>query len=265
MRRADAERPDSNAVDPVGVEGGLDDRCRLARVEPPRPEQQHARVRQPPKREPERARRRGVEPLEIVDRHDEPVLGEQLQGVAERDPERPRIDRTTAGVLDQERDLECPALRRRGGRAGRRRALHRRDRRGRRARGRALTRPGARRARATNARRAASTAARPERRLSDPRVALEHERGRARRDCPPVEERRQRPEVFISADDVDCHVVPSTIVTRCVRKVRCAKRERCRRPARDQGRRRRRRRRRAAAHHGHRACSQRAFRVCRGR
>jgi hypothetical protein len=113
MRRADAERPDSNAVDPVGVEGGLDDRCRLARVEPPRPEQQHARVRQPPKREPERARRRGVEPLEIVDRHDEPVVGEQLQGVADRDPERPRIDRTAVGVLDQERDLECPALRRR--------------------------------------------------------------------------------------------------------------------------------------------------------
>ena len=151
MRRADAERPDSNAVDPVGVERGLDGRCLLARVEPTRPEQQHARLRQPAKREPERARRRGVEPLEIVDRDDEPVLGEQLQGVADRDPERPRIDRTAAGVLDQERDLECPALRRRQGGQDVVEQLRRRDRRGRRAQGRAPTRPGARRARATNA------------------------------------------------------------------------------------------------------------------
>ena len=45
MRRADAERPDSNAIDPVGVERGLDRRRLLARVEPTRPEQQHAASR----------------------------------------------------------------------------------------------------------------------------------------------------------------------------------------------------------------------------
>ena len=105
----------------------------------------------------------------------------------------------------------------------------------------------------------------PECRLPDPGLALERDRDRPVCGQRPIEKRVQRPEVFVPADDVDCHGVPSTIVTGCVRKVRCAKRERCRRPARARVRLRRRRRRRAAARHGHRACSRRAFRVCRDR
>ena len=50
-----------------------------------------------------------IEPLQVVDRDDEPVLGEQLQGASNRNPERPRVDRTTRRVLDEERDLERPA------------------------------------------------------------------------------------------------------------------------------------------------------------
>ena len=113
MRRADAQRPDPDPLDPVAVERVLD-RGRLLRLaEPPRPQQRDVGLRQPPQREPERARRRDVEPLQVVDRDHQPVLGEQLESTPDRDSERPLVDAALRRILDQQGDLERPAPRRR--------------------------------------------------------------------------------------------------------------------------------------------------------
>ena len=113
MRRADAERPDPDPLDPVAVERVLD-RGRLLRLaEPPRPQQRDVGLRQPAQRKPERARRRGVEPLQVVDGDHQPVLGEQLESTPNGDSERPLVDAALRCILDQQRDLERPAPRRR--------------------------------------------------------------------------------------------------------------------------------------------------------
>ena len=116
MRRADAERPDPDPLDPVAVEGVLD-RGRLLRLaEPPRPQQRDVGLRQPPQRKPDCACRRGVEPLQVVDCDHQSVLGEQLESAPNRDSERPLVDAALGGILDQQGDLERPAPRRGQGR-----------------------------------------------------------------------------------------------------------------------------------------------------
>ena len=116
MRRADAERPDPDPLDPAVVEGVLH-RGRLLRLaEPPRPEQRDVGLRQSPQRKPDCACRRGVEPLQVVDRDHEPVLGKQLEGAPNRDSERPLVDAVPRCLLDQQRDLERLAPGRRQGR-----------------------------------------------------------------------------------------------------------------------------------------------------
>ena len=113
---ADAQRSDLDAFDPVWLEGVLDDGGLLHFTEPACPDQQQVRLGQPAKREPEGARRRGVEPLQIVDRDDKSVFREELQGSANRNSESTRIDGTARCILDEQRDLERPTPRRREGR-----------------------------------------------------------------------------------------------------------------------------------------------------
>jgi hypothetical protein len=61
-------------------------------------------------RERERARRRGVEPLDVVDReHKRPFRSENLHGVSHGDAERARIHRTSRCLLHEQRDLERAA------------------------------------------------------------------------------------------------------------------------------------------------------------
>ncbi len=112
MDRADAERADPNALYPVRIERVLD-RGRFPLAEPAGPDEQQARLGQPAECKPERGRRRRVEPLEVVDRDDQLLLGEQLQGAADRDPEGPRIDRTAGWIRDEQGNLERAPLRRR--------------------------------------------------------------------------------------------------------------------------------------------------------
>ena len=54
-------------------------------------------------------------------------------------------------------------------------------------------------------------ARKPERRLPDPRLALEHHRRRSV--GAPVEEGREGRELLVSADDLDCHLASQRMVT----------------------------------------------------
>ena len=113
MRRTDAERPHAKPLDPVGFQGVPDGGRLLGLAEPSRPDQGDVRLRQSPEREPECVRGRGVEPLEIVDREHEPVVGQKLQRAPHRDAERPLVDGSSFCVLDEQRHLERSALGRR--------------------------------------------------------------------------------------------------------------------------------------------------------
>jgi hypothetical protein len=188
MRRADAERPDLDPLDPVAVERVLDGGRLLRLAEPPRPQQRDIGLRQPPQRKPDRTCRRGVEPLQVVDCDHQSVLGEQLESAPDRNAERPLVDTGLRCILDQQGDLERPAPRRRQGRqhlvertveqvaeAGvGKRALRLGGP------GREHTRPAAARLLDRGA---------PERRLPDPGIALQSDRDRASHRATPVEKR----------------------------------------------------------------------------
>ena len=86
---------------------------RPALTGPTRPDEQDRRIGQSAQREAERARRRRVEPLEVVDRNDQQlVLRERLQGAADGDAERACVGRAAGRLLEQERDLERAPSRR---------------------------------------------------------------------------------------------------------------------------------------------------------
>ena len=173
-------------------------------AEPPRPEQADVRLGQPPEREAERARRRGVEPLEVVDREHELVLGQELQGAANGDAECAGVDRPPGRVLDEEDDLERPPPRRRQGRQHLvEDAVEQVAEPG--VRERALRLGGPRREHAQPAPARVLDRRAPERRLPDPGLALERDRNRPVRDRAAIEERGQRAELLLPPDDVDRH------------------------------------------------------------
>ena len=211
--RADAERPDANTGDAVRLERVLDGGRLLCLAEPSRPDQEDVGVRQPAERESQRARRRCIEPLEVVDRDHEPVLGEQVQGASNRHAERTRVDRATSRILDEECDLERPAPR--GAQSGQdvvesvfeqiaetgvsECALR-------------LGRPRREDAQPPPARGFDDLA--PERRLADPGFALQRNRAESSAgllcDPAPVEACVERAEVVVPADDFDCHSLPTS-------------------------------------------------------
>jgi hypothetical protein len=148
----------------------------------------------------ERARRGLVEPLHVVDRKQIGCpLAEQLQHVAYGHAERAVIDRILCRLLAEERRPRA-----RGASASR--AKRRRPR----GRLEQVAQPdvseaplGLRRSRQNHAQarsRAAATAREPERRLPDPRLALDHESGRPFDGT--VEERRHQAELRLAPDDV---------------------------------------------------------------
>ena len=217
MRRADAERPDPDPLDPVAVERVLD-RGRLLRLaEPPRPQQRDVGLRQPAQRKPERACRRDVEPLQVVDRDHQPILGEQLESAPNRNSERPLVDTALRGILDQQGDLERPAPRRGQGRQHLlERVVEQVAEAG--VGERALRLGGARREHAPPAAARLLDGGAPERRLPDPGIAFQGDRDRASHCATPVEKRRQRADLHVSAHDLDCHV-RAAIVTGGIAKV----------------------------------------------
>ena len=133
-----------------------------------------------------------------------PSLGQQLQRAPNRDPERPLVDGPSSGILDEQRDLERPAP----GRCQRRQhvvedAVEQVAEAG--VRERALRLGGPRREHAEPAPAGVLDGGAPERRLPDPGLAFERDRDRAVAGPVPVEKRRQRAELLVSADDLDCH------------------------------------------------------------
>ena len=217
MRRADAERPDPDPLDPVAVEGVLD-RGRLLRLaEPPRPEQRDVGLRQPPQRKPDCACRRGVEPLQVVDRDHEPVLGEHLEGAPNRDSERPLVDAVPGCLLDQQRDLERLAPGRRHGRQHL--VEHAVEQVAEAGVGQGPLRlRGPRREHAPPAAARLLDGGAQERRFPDPGIPFQGDRDRAPHCATPVEKRRQRADLHVSAHDLDCHV-RAAIVTGGIAKV----------------------------------------------
>jgi hypothetical protein len=100
MQRADAQRRDRETPDSLRAECRLDARARRRVADPLGGQHEHGACREPADRECERVRRRGVEPLEVVDRDQQRhVLGEQLQRATGRDRERARVDRIIGRLL----------------------------------------------------------------------------------------------------------------------------------------------------------------------
>ena len=216
MERADTERPDRQTPDRVRADRPLESRhCSLGAAGGE--EQKHRARTEPAQGERERVRRRGVEPLEIVDRHEQrPVFGEHLQRAAGCDPERARIDPIVGRLLEEERDLERAPPR--SGKRGqdvvenvleqiaeaqvREPAL-------------GLRRP--RREDAHPPRVGVLDAGKPERRLPDAGLTLEHEPGRPCRHV--VDEGEDDATFFLSADDLQRHL--AAIVTGAAEKASC--------------------------------------------
>ena len=188
MRRADAERPDRQPLDPIGGECVLDVRAVLSR--PARPDQRDADVVRPAESEAERGRRGRIEPLEVVDGEHEAFLCERLDRAADRDTERALVDRPPVGVLDEQRHFESAAPRR-----GQRRQHLVEDPVEKIAEARVGHRPlrlgGARNEYPQAAFACLIDRGPPQRRLADPGLALQRERHRAALPAAPVEEADQ--------------------------------------------------------------------------
>jgi len=202
LDRSYAERPDPDALDPVGTERhlelGRDDAlCNAAR------EQDARRRLEPPERERERALRGAIEPLDIVDGDEGRLVGrEYLERASNGDAEGARIDRRRR-LLDQKRDLEGSPSRRR---QLREHVLERRLE--------EIAEPCKRQpalgfggtGRENTKRSCACRVDRcaPERRLPDARLALEHDRAR-HRELRRTEKPVQPLELCLASDDLACH------------------------------------------------------------
>jgi hypothetical protein len=202
MERTDAERPNADALDRVGgdclVQGG-----RLGFVGRT-PSQQDANIdcADPTERERERARRRRVEPLDVVDGdHERLAVAEQLEDVANRDGERPLIHGIALRVASEHHDLEGTPSRWRERRQDVVECFLEQiaepyvsER--------LLRLSGARRQNAQALRARVFDPGKPERRLPDPRIAVEHEH----RGAVPgsFDEPLDGGELSLPADDLGC-------------------------------------------------------------
>ncbi len=107
---AESERRHANFDDAILAEerGGLE-RWSHPRCVPDAHEQRDARATQTPERDPQDARRRGVEPLEVVDRDEEVGIGRQeREHVEHRQPDRFGLGRRGARILEQQRHAQGP-------------------------------------------------------------------------------------------------------------------------------------------------------------
>ena len=93
-----------------------------ALAETPRHQQANLVLAQPPQHERQRACRRGVDPLAVVHRDDDRTVGcQQLHARANRDSERPRVERLLRGRLHEQCGFERVPPR---GRQSREQLLH---------------------------------------------------------------------------------------------------------------------------------------------
>ena len=216
LDRADAERPDGQSLD-RSWKRRLERRRRLAAAGEEDPDRLAV---EPPQRERERIRRRGIEPLDVVDREQQRAAGGQRdERVVHPDRERARICRDVALGIEQQRRLERPTPWRREHRQhfgggfpeqvaepGVRESLL------------GLGRPRGEHSEPSLARRLRP--GQPERRLADARLAFEHEGGGTFRG--PPDEVEQGGDLLVSSDDVHPHVghgdtVHDAISTACGR------------------------------------------------
>ena len=155
---------------------------------------------QPPEHEAEDLRRARIDPLRVVDRDEQrPLLDEDPDDREQRRCEQPRLRRRPVRLADQERDLERTPLDRHELRQ--RLVQHRREQVADGREGRSQLGMGrARRENPEPRSRARRDALLPERRLADPRVALEQQCRPARRHS--VQKLLQRNELQAPADDL---------------------------------------------------------------
>ena len=201
LQRAGTERADMQALDQARVWCELELGDRTAGTEPAGEHEPDVLALQSPQRERQHARRRRVEPLDVVDRdHDRLALGEQLQRAANSHRKGAEVDRLVRLVLKEQGGLEratprgcqsVPYVRERVlQKVAQPRIRHPElD----------LGRPGGKDAEPPLAR--GFDTREPERRLPDSRLTLEHERShpsRGRR----VEEGSQQAQLVVPAQDI---------------------------------------------------------------
>ena len=211
VQGADAERPDRQPPDALLLERLFELGRAWAFPEPPRQQHEHAVGLDPSQREREHGRRGRIEPLDIVDReHERPALAQELQHVAHSHGERAVVDDSARPVFEQERLRERPPPRRRQpGKDVCQRAL---EEVGQPQAGKtALGLGGPRGEEQVPAFPRVLDTGSPQRRLADPRLALQHE-------CryplgPRVQEGVNPLELLLSPDDPRCHLSLAAIVT----------------------------------------------------
>ncbi len=204
VKRTCAQRADGQRLDALGRQRLLEAR-RLIPVDDTSREQDDDRSRfEPSQRELDRAGRRRVEPLDVVDRDgDRAGFADQLQHVAHRDRDGAGVDRIARGIVPQSGDLErAPPRRQELGQRLLENGFEQVAQPGVRERPLRLGRSRREDAQAPLAR--LLDCGEPERRLPDPRLAFQQER--ARRGPRLVEERGHGGELLLSGDDLECHL-----------------------------------------------------------
>jgi hypothetical protein len=195
LNRTEAQRAD---VDPLEIARAVEHHRwgRVAALRQQHPDPLSARA---PQREREGGAARAVEPLDVVDRnHERRLACEPPEKLEDADGDRPRIERSTLGVLEQESHGERPPLRHRQlrdlmarprqlvGKPGERQL--------------ALRLGGPRFEHPVPALPSACDPDPPQLRLSDPGLPLEHERRRAERDA--VEEARETRQLDLTTENL---------------------------------------------------------------
>ena len=215
VERPHTQRSHRQQLDALRAQRPLHRRRLDAVGEPPGEQQQHGARGETAQRERERARRRCVEPLHVVDcQQHRASLAEHVQHVAHRDTEGAVVDRFVCGFLVQQRNLERPPPR------------HRQQRRDigedlleevaeTDVRETPLGLRGPRREHDQAALARRGHPFEPERRLADPRLAVQHEPGRSVRR--PADEGLNGSELPLPADDLGRHLRLDRARRRCRR------------------------------------------------
>ena len=198
MDGTETERADRQPLDAVGLERRLELRGRRSFVRAAGQQNVDGLVAHPPQRKRQHARRRRVEPLDVINgKHDRRLGSESLQCATDCNAKRARI-RAGIGILDEERDLErAPPRCRQRRQHALEHVLEEVTETGVSKPSLRLGRPRHEDTKSTRPR--GLDARQPDRRFSDPRGALEHECRRSLEAS--VDECMDGVEFGISADD----------------------------------------------------------------
>ena len=205
MQGACTEGPDAQSTRPGLAECTVQFGDRDPVTEPAGEENADVLLGQSPQRKCDRARRRLIQPLHIVDRDEHRLaLREQLQRRANGHRKGAEVDQLVCIVPDEQGDLERapPRSRQLMQHAGQR-VLEQVSQPG--MSNSELDLGGSRGQDTQPALPRRLDPGEPERRLPDPRHSLQDERRRAR--SLPAEEAVERPQLLVAADDLDCHLL----------------------------------------------------------